>query len=902
MSKKKKILTVVTLVILMLEASVFTVSAADNYSVDENTTYVTNFAELEKALEATSNETNPPDKLVVLKNNIDYEEQVPGDWSYQDEQEWYSEITVSYPGKITLDLNGKTLKVTTDIRSDEETRDLFVVFSGSKANTDFTITTTQSGGQIIFNSTANGTSMIAVNNPNADVNILGKAGKFINYNLTLTAQSGSDTYLNDKNRHHIISFYDINNLYITGTLIQNNARIPSCIYSYGPEPQGNVTITGNSEIEVISNQLLNEQPYSTIYFQNTPSSRKVRLGGCYIGQKGNVNSIYYGGQPPHFYDIVLSQSLDMPNYVIMHNGTRVYNTWPDFVNLDADIEIISSCHDSEPELEKRTSLLGHYKYCKKCDALESFQEHQFGRTLPAEEATCIRKGRTVGYKCFDCRYYEGYTELPALGHDLSDTYTVDWPATCDKDGRESRHCKHTGCGYAIQKVIPKQHQSLVCNGTYCQNCNQYVNPTKIGYGDNSCKNKTAYFFTPTETKVYLITITSSNLGSENIQGTEVNLVENNQLSESVSSNDKGKVTEVRLEKDKTYDVTPYITNSESQDCIVNISCKEHNAVIDNEIKATCTKTGLTKGKHCSVCNTVIVAQTKVKALGHKYSKSVVKATLTSNGKITRKCTVCSKIEPTISIARIKSVALTKSAYTYNGKAQKPSVIVKDANKKTLKNGTDYTVAYSKNKNIGKAIVTVTFKGNYSGSKKLSFNILPAATSKIAVRQTTNSIMASWKNVVGVSGYRVYLYKGKKLVKCVDTTKRPITFKKLSKGTEYKIVVKAYKTIDGKKVFSLVSKEFQTATKLSAPTSVKVKAGNKKATISWKKDMSANSYTVYYSTNKNSGFKKLTVIKNMADIKMLSSGKTYYFKVVANKKAGKAVVASDYSRLVSAKIR
>ena len=184
MNKKKKLLTVVTLVILMLEASVFTVSAADNHSVDENTTYVTNFAELEKALEATSNETNPPDKLVVLN---------------QDEQAWYSEITVSYPGKITLDLNGKTLKVTTDIRSDAETRDLFVVFSGSKANTDFTITTTQSGGQIIFNSTANETSMIAVNNPNADVNILGKAGKFINYNLTLTAQSGSDTYINDKN-------------------------------------------------------------------------------------------------------------------------------------------------------------------------------------------------------------------------------------------------------------------------------------------------------------------------------------------------------------------------------------------------------------------------------------------------------------------------------------------------------------------------------------------------------------------------------------------------------------------------------------------------------------------------------------------------------------------------------
>ena len=46
----------------------------------------------------------------------------------------------------------------------------------------------------------------------------------------------------------------------------------------------------------------------------------------------------------------------------------------------------------------------------------------------------------------------------------------------------------------------------------------------------------------------------------------------------------------------------------------------------------------------------------------------------------------------------------------------------------------------------------------------------------------------------------------------------------------------------------------------------------------------------------------TVIKNSADIKKLTSGKTYYFKVVANKKAGKAVVASDCSKLVSAKIK
>ena len=40
-------------------------------------------------------------------------------------------------------------------------------------------------------------------------------------------------------------------------------------------------------------------------------------------------------------------------------------------------------------------------------------------------------------------------------------------------------------------------------------------------------------------------------------------------------------------------------------------------VIDKAVAATCTKTGLTEGKHCSVCGTVIVAQQTVAAKGHK---------------------------------------------------------------------------------------------------------------------------------------------------------------------------------------------------------------------------------------------------------------------------------------------
>ncbi|MBR3816968.1 MAG: fibronectin type III domain-containing protein [Clostridia bacterium] len=262
-----------------------------------------------------------------------------------------------------------------------------------------------------------------------------------------------------------------------------------------------------------------------------------------------------------------------------------------------------------------------------------------------------------------------------------------------------------------------------------------------------------------------------------------------------------------------------------------------------------------------------------------------------------------------------SASLSTSSCTYNGKVRTPSVTVKDSEGNLLVKDTDYTVTYPDGrKNPGKYVITVEFKGDYSGTKELDFTILPKApaASDISATQSTSVIKLSWKASAGATGYRVYQYspsKGKyvQIASIKTTTYRKAT--NLKAGTEYKFKIKPYtKLSDGTVLWGTASAEFATATECKAPAITSVASTAKsKATVKWSNVSGESGYQLYYSTKKTSGYKKVNsyAADKLAGSKTFSSsasGKTIYFKVRAYKKVNGQTIFSEWSAVKSVKLR
>ncbi len=158
---------------------------------------------------------------------------------------------------------------------------------------------------------------------------------------------------------------------------------------------------------------------------------------------------------------------------------------------------------------------------------------------------------------------------------------------------------------------------------------------------------------------------------------------------------------------------------------------------------------------------------------------------------------------------ISSLSISEiSNYTYTGKARKPAVTIKDGDY-TLVKGTDYTLTYKNCKNIGTATVTITGKGNYTGTKTLTYKIVPKKTTIKVTKKSDIKAKFTWTAVDGAEKYQLYYStnggKYKKLA-TVSGSKTSVTLSGLDfEKNDYKFKIRSYGTDDGTKYYSSFSK-------------------------------------------------------------------------------------------------
>ena len=473
------------------------------------------------------------------------------------------------------------------------------------------------------------------------------------------------------------------------------------------------------------------------------------------------------------------------------------------------------------------------KTCTKCNATvtETIPKtsHKYANTVVAP--TCTTDGYTL-HKCSVCGTSYKDSTTKATGHSYGNSVVTKQP-TCTSEGTAIKTC--TKCNATVTETIPKTSHKYA-NTVVAPTC------TTDGYTLHKCSVcGTSYKDSTTKA-------TGHSYG-------------NSVVTKQPTCTSEGTKTKTCTKCNAT------VTEK--------LPAKGHTAVIDKGYPATCTTAGKTDGSHCSVCNTVIKAQTVINATGHKSSGWIVDkaASIGVKGSKHKECTVCKKVLETAEIPALSRISISKasvilstSTYAYDGKAKKPGVTVK-LNGKTLKNGTDYTVSYSNNTKVGTAKVTITGKGNYTGSISKTY-----------------SIKNNFKKAT-VSGISNKSYTGKNITQSITVK---YNGKTLKNGTGYTVSYSSNKNI-GTATVKITGKGSYTGTitktfKINPAKQEiqKLTAKSKAFFVDWAQKGSATGYEIQYATNsKFTSAKKVTIKNNKTDkttVSKLSGKKKYYVRV------------------------
>lgn len=421
--------------------------------------------------------------------------------------------------------------------------------------------------------------------------------------------------------------------------------------------------------------------------------------------------------------------------------------------------------------------------CKSCKKTETRKIKKTSHTWESEytvtkEPTCTDSGLAV-IKCKYCDEERNPYVIPPLGHCYNES-VVNKEANCTEDGLVTRVCKNCG------NVEEREVNSL---GHLWSSEKQVIK-------EPTCQE--------TGLKAYTCLYCKAVLEEEIIPKSEHNF----------SILVKDECVEPTCDSQGLYVYKCADCDAKTTKVIASLG-HDWNTEPTVDIVATCQSEGKSS-IHCKRCDKTKDEKTIPKVAHNFANEKVIKqATLSQDGTKSLTCKNCGFVQNK-AIPKIATAKLSATSYTYDGKAKKPTITVADSNGTKLAENISYTVTGSKQgTKVNEYTVTLTFKGSYSGTKDLTYKIVPKGNAITSLTSTAkNQITVKWsKQATETTGYVLYYatkedLSDRKYVVIKNTSTLSQTVTGLTSNKKYYVAVRTIKDItsNGKttRIYSTVS--------------------------------------------------------------------------------------------------
>ena len=420
------------------------------------------------------------------------------------------------------------------------------------------------------------------------------------------------------------------------------------------------------------------------------------------------------------------------------------------------------------------------KTCTKCNATvtETIAKLSHSYTTTVVAPTCTADGYTL-HKCSVCGTSYKDSTTKATGHSYGNSVVTKQP-TCTSEGTKTKTC--TKCNATVTEKLPAKGHTAVTDKGYPATC------TTAGKTDGShCS------VCNTVIKVQTVINATGHKSSGWIT-------------------DKAASIGVKGSKHKECTVCKKVLETAEIPALSRISISKASVTLSTSTYAydgKAKKPGVTvklNGKALKNGTDYIVSYSN----NTKVGTATVK--ITGKGNYTGSISKTFKIKNNFKKATISGI----STKAFTGKNITQSITVK-YNGKTLKKGTDYTVSYSSNKNIGTATVKVAGKGSYTGTITKTFKINPAKQEIQKLTAKSKAFFVDWAQKGSATGYEIQYatnskFTSAKKVTITNNKTDTKTISKLSGKKKYYVRVRSYTTVKGTKYYGAWSASKSVTTK------------------------------------------------------------------------------------------